>query len=246
MRQKVFGGAVLGVLFLAATAAQGQTQNYYNICDTSDGYKICASSIVTWDGSDLVMQVWNMEGMGTASMFGLAHTMSSVGLSINSASQTGKGSSTAPAFSGFEVLFGGTDVSQYWAQGAQRLQLVLAGSTQGSGGHDGGINGCTLLPGNHLQTCLNYPTSPYLQFTFSGFDSNFVFADFNTFEYHSQQTGNNAGSMKVRGGENPPPPPPPTEVVPEPITMILLGSGLLGVGGAANRRRRREAAIENA
>lgn len=243
---KNFGRQVivaLGVL-LAASAGQAQTTDFYNICDISDGYKICASSQVTWNGSALTMKVWNMEGMGSSSMFGLAHTMTAVGLSIGGAAQ--QQARKAPAmFTGYSVLFNGVDVSQYWSKGAKDLQLVLAASTSG---HQGGINGCTMLAGkNHLQTCGNYPTSPYLEFTFSGFASNFAYSNYNTFEYHSQQTGNNAGSMKVEGGPNsppPPPPPPPPTVTPEPVTMVLLGSGLFGLGGAKLRSRRRRNLLE--
>lgn len=35
----------------------------------------------------------------------------------------------------------------------------------------------------------------------------------------------------------PPPPPPPPSSVPEPMTVVLLGSGILGVGFAQRRRR---------
>jgi hypothetical protein len=82
-----------------------------------------------------------------------------------------------------------------------------------------------------------------VEFTISGFSS--LSLNGGLFEFHGQQVAysnclvfdpnNNActdNSLKGSG--------PPTEVVPEPITMILLGSGLLGVGGAARRRRRQQ------
>ena len=34
--------------------------------------------------------------------------------------------------------------------------------------------------------------------------------------------------------------PPPSEVVPEPVTMILMGTGLLGIGAARRRRRKQD------
>jgi hypothetical protein len=76
---------------------------------------------------------------------------------------------------------------------------------------------------------------PFVQFTFRNVDPNLDFRDYN-FEFFGVEM---AGGHWVKGS-GAGVPTTPTAVVPEPITMVLLGSGLLGIGGVNLRRRRRE------
>ncbi len=94
--------------------------------------------------------------------------------------------------------------------------------------HGGAIIGCDALPATTgaIQTCDDWVTF--------NFTTNFAWdvAQLGNVEMNYQAVFADGSGQVCTAGLN-------CSVVPEPITMVLLGSGLLGVGGAAYRKRRR-------
>ncbi len=195
-------------------------------------FQVCASVRVFSDGNTLRMRVWNLERM-----LGGTHTMTAIGLYHSGTPWYGNVLS-------YSVTHDGNDITSYWdPKGANQInnlagvKLELKDGSQGNSG----IIGC-VDPGGSLQkwaTCNSFDGQPYVEFTFN-LDTNFALAD-TELRWHSQQIGPDAElSLKCdTGGAGDYPPCVPMEVVPEPITSLLLGSGLAGIGAAARRRRRR-------
>ena len=230
---------------LAAAPASAQHWVYYNVCDGARGnaaLRVCASADLSLVGSTLQMRVWNMEtagntGVGSYSTeFGGWHTIVSVGLEY-----MGSGTAASGQLSSAHYVFGSeagsSQALSFWhdvsGSDLNPLRVELGGITET---YREGIVGC-VDPGPdrymHVQTCNSYGFSPYVLFTFSGVNPNIDLRQYN-FEFMSAQLTDGywakASGSGVAG---------PGNVVPEPITMVLLGSGLLGVGGVNLRRRRR-------
>ena len=227
---------------VVARPAAAQDFVYHNICGVADGtsLRICASADLTLTGSTLVMRVWNMETLGStgvssySSEFGGWHTITSVGLQYMGTGNAGSGDFTRARYvfgAGANDYRNLTEWRGVETPGRNPIQVDIGSSTRGN---REGIVGCR-DPGNanagHVSTCNTYGTLPYVEFTFEDVSPNINFAQYN-FEFHGQQMINGRSAKGSGGGT-------PTEVVPEPITLVLLGSGLLGIGGVGLRRRRR-------
>jgi hypothetical protein len=248
----------VGVAFVAARPAAAQV-SFYNVCSPGS-FHVCASAEVSLVGGNMVMKVWNMNQYGLTgavpdmsaygSEFGGWGTITAVGLNGVGYTLPDNSKPTVSA-----AYWNGTSTTALSLWGtdavANSIQIYNTGADADKG-HKEGIVGCSdpgPLKAGHVATCGSYPTNPYVEFTFTGLQN--INLDNATFAFHAQQVANEnctptsyessclfANSLKAdgSGGGN--------MVTPEPVSTMLVGTGLLGL--AAARRRKKAQAAESA
>lgn len=246
MKHRVLALGMAGGLLAApqmASAGGPGFLNFDNYCVTG-AIQVCASVRIQSMAGHLSMQVWNLQGT-----LGSVNTITSVGLYHLG----------APAFAGtvssYDVNYvqsgHNTDIKSYWTTGGATDIKTLGGKNTelalGTSGNNG-VTGCVNPGGknsHHWSTCNSFPGVPYVQFDFN-FANNAQFDLTGTqLRWHSTQVPV-AGSLKCdTGGFGDYPPCVGSNgggggnVAPEPMSLVLLATGLVGIGGGALRRRRK-------
>lgn len=230
------------------------TSGQTSVC-TTGAFRVCASVTMFVDAStnSIVMRVANLGGDPTVGGFiGEKSTLTAIGFFHSDPADAWEG--TLSSFNVSYVTGAGiqdvTDVTSDWTTPATDIKTLSGVDTELSAGTDQGHKGGIVCedPGppsaNHRETCQDqlFDIQPnYVQFTYTFSQPTVDQFSFNNLQlrFHAQQLGpDGEGSIKC-DTTRPPGDEYACEVVPEPITTVLLATGLAGMGGAGYLRRRR-------
>ena len=237
LKRAALASLSLGML-AAPTEARAEVFNFDSYC-VMGSYQVCASVRLTSVGNTLTMQVWNLEGA-----LGGSHTMTSIGLY-----HAGSFYDWQTQVSAWDVRYYTTNttsssIKTAWSEkGAQDIETLAGINLELSEGSKGnaGIAGCTALPGGtKWRTCNSFADAPYVEFSFTFKNNQHFSLNGVELRWHSQQVGpNQQFSLKCdTGGAGDYPDCISTNSVPEPASMVLMGTGILGAVAARRRRKK--------